>query len=349
MLFRSVGQSSGENFEVIKGISEEDVNNKINAKYDAELDALGQTTTEPAVQTVKPENISSKGSEFAKKLTNPYNDVEVTYKGKVYKNSEHAYQTWKSGEFNEAVYNEGNKYKNPGVPELRKYAKPRGNNTFEIMVDILTEKLKQHPELIQGINERGGLAYIEQSTHNVIGDKFWESTGQNKFIEALAQAYKNIQPTTQSTVQPTTKSEIYVEPELPNIDTESNVDKVLRESATPELTDKYLDDNFPPQKLDKLGSYIASYRLKYDSIKDEKGVVTKSAIQNNKLKDLSKSLLSNYSKFKTELTTSSNPRELWRKFLRDNMNDVLLLSGISIDQFEKYYNDTLSLEELNNC
>jgi hypothetical protein len=41
-----VGQSSGENYEVIKGVSKEDVNNKIIAKYNAELSALGGTTTE---------------------------------------------------------------------------------------------------------------------------------------------------------------------------------------------------------------------------------------------------------------------------------------------------------------
>jgi len=134
------------------------------------------------VKNVQGENITSKGSEFAKKLTNVGNLVGLAYKGKEYVNSEHAYQTWKSGEFNQAGYN-------------LKGGKVRGGkigDTFFIMTDILTEKLKQHPELVQGINERGGLDYLQKSTHNVIGDKFWESTGQNKFIEALIQAYKNI-------------------------------------------------------------------------------------------------------------------------------------------------------------
>lgn len=204
-LNRGYNPSTEEGLTKVKGMIKSDIDaavqNSVGKKMVFPEDGIGQEllrpatttiSTQPAVSVVKTENISSKGSEFAKKLTNPYNNVRVTFRGREYKNSEHAYQTWKSGEFNEAVYNEGNKYDEPGVPELRKFAKPRGENTYEIMVEILTEKLKQHPDLVQGINERGGLDYIQQSTHNVIGDKFWESTGQNKFIEALAQAYQTV-------------------------------------------------------------------------------------------------------------------------------------------------------------
>ena len=156
-----------------------------------------KATPQSSKQTskVKPENISSKGSEFAKKLTNPGNNLKVTYKGREFRNAEHAYQTYKSGEFDQKAYN-SKAFKPVG-------SKPANKNTnYQTMVEILKAKLEQHPELIEGINQRGGLPYIEQSTHNVTGDKFWESKGQNKFIEALADAYKSVvkqKPTSQQT------------------------------------------------------------------------------------------------------------------------------------------------------
>lgn len=131
------------------------------------------------------ENISSRGSEFAKKLTNPGNNLTVTYKGVTFRNAEHAYQTWKSGEFDSTAYNS-----NDFIPRGSRPANKQVN--FQIMVDILTEKLKQHPELIEGIKERGGYEYIISSTHNVRNDKYWESSGQNAFIKALAEAAINV-------------------------------------------------------------------------------------------------------------------------------------------------------------
>lgn len=131
------------------------------------------------------ENISSKGSELAKKLTNPGNNLTVKYKGKTFRNAEHAYQTWKSGTFDEKAFN-SSAFKPIG-------SKPANKNTnYQTMVDILTAKLQQHPSLITEIISRGGIDYIKNSTHNVTGDKFWESSGQNKFIEALSEAFYNV-------------------------------------------------------------------------------------------------------------------------------------------------------------
>lgn len=135
---------------------------------------------------VRGENISSNGSEFAKQLTNPGNNLTVTYKGKTFRNAEHAYQTWKSGEFDEDAYN-STAFKPIGSKPVNKHT------NFQTMVEILTAKLQQHPELVDGINQRGGILYLESSTHNVIGDKYWETkTGQNAFIKALIQAYNSV-------------------------------------------------------------------------------------------------------------------------------------------------------------
>jgi len=135
------------------------------------------------------ENISYSGSEFAKKLTNPGNNLAIKFRNVTFRNAEHAYQTWKSGEFDETAF-KSNEFKPKGSKKVNIKI------NYKLMVDILTEKLKQHPELIKGINDRGGLKYINASTHDVKGtDKFWETkSGKNKFIEALAEAYTNLQP-----------------------------------------------------------------------------------------------------------------------------------------------------------
>lgn len=131
----------------------------------------------------KGENISSKGSPLAKKLTNPGNNISVEYKGKTFRNAEHAYQTWKSGEFDEAAYN-STAFKPVGKKRVDK------NKNFDIMVDILTHKLQQHPELVEEVEKAGGLSYIRNSTHFVTGDVFWEKQGN--FIKALYQAAVNV-------------------------------------------------------------------------------------------------------------------------------------------------------------
>ena len=117
-------------------------------------------------------------------LTNPFNNMTVEFRGTKFDNAEHAYQTWKSGKFDQRGYDaHGGKVK--GTTDF--------SSNFQLMVDIITAKLQQHPELIQGIKDRGGEQYISNSTHDVVGDKYWETvTGQNKFIEALLQAYKNV-------------------------------------------------------------------------------------------------------------------------------------------------------------
>lgn len=133
------------------------------------------------------ENIASKRtSPFAKELTNVGNNLTVTYKGTTFRNAEHAYQTWKSGEFDITAFNST-------------AAKPKGSKkvntaeSFNIMKEILTAKLSQHPHLMEGINQRGGEDYLKNSVH-LVSDytSFWESEGDNGFIRALTEAYKQV-------------------------------------------------------------------------------------------------------------------------------------------------------------
>lgn len=160
------------------------IDQMVDFQREAEFNTLYAEAKEFTSKNTMGENISSKGSEFAKQLTNPGNTVSVTYKGTTFRNAEHAYQTWKSGEFDESAY-KSKAFKPVGSKKVNKAV------NFDIMVEILTAKLQQHPELIEGINERGGLDYILNSTHEVTGDKYWESSGENKFIEALVKAYNN--------------------------------------------------------------------------------------------------------------------------------------------------------------
>lgn len=150
---------------------------------------------QPVQQQVVGENISSKGSDFAKRLTNPFNNETVEFRGTKFDNAEHAYQTWKSGKFDQKGFGaHGRKVR--GTTDY--------NSNYQTMVEIITAKLQQHPDLIQGITERGGMAYLNASTHNVVGDGYWETSGQNKFMEALKEAYQKVQET-QKQVQETRK------------------------------------------------------------------------------------------------------------------------------------------------
>ena len=162
-----------------KFFKENSVENHTKTRFKNYVVSKSEKTSEIPVMG---ENISSKGSEFAQKLTNPGNNLKIEYKGRTFRNAEHAYQTHKSGEFDEVAY-KSKSFKPVG-------SKPADKATnYDTMVEILVAKLEQHPELINGIDQRGGLAYIKKSTHNVTGDKFWESKGENKFIQALGEAY----------------------------------------------------------------------------------------------------------------------------------------------------------------
>lgn len=62
------------------------------------------------------------------------------------------------------------------------------------MVRVIAAKLQQHPELIRGIDERGGAAFLEDCIHLVgVRNSRWEGRGvESRFIRCLITAYKQL-------------------------------------------------------------------------------------------------------------------------------------------------------------
>lgn len=122
-------------------------------------------------------NISSRSTDaFLASLTNPtelakrrgclnrsYPVVDKT--GKRWPDSEAAYKAFKTGDT------------------------PRDER---VMVRVIAAKLQQHPELTQGIDERGGVAFLEGCDHLVgVRGSRWEGRGTaSRFIRCLIAAYE---------------------------------------------------------------------------------------------------------------------------------------------------------------
>ena len=62
------------------------------------------------------------------------------------------------------------------------------------MVRIIALKLKQHPELVEGITARGGVAYLERCDHLVgVKGSRWEGRGkESRFIRCLIAAFETV-------------------------------------------------------------------------------------------------------------------------------------------------------------
>ena len=64
----------------------------------------------------------------------------------------------------------------------------------QVMVRIIAAKLRQHPELVEGVKERGGVAFLERCTHLVgVRHSRWEGYGrESRFIRCLIAAYEEV-------------------------------------------------------------------------------------------------------------------------------------------------------------
>lgn len=140
--------------------------------------------TQPVLKLKSGVEISSNVKGLAAALTNPTElakskgnltqSYPVEFRGKVYKDAESAYQSLKTT----ATFDDG------------------PNSTYNLMVDIISAKLTQHPRLIEEITKQGGSQWILSSTHQPTRkNTVWETGGQNWFIKALNDAYKSTQPT----------------------------------------------------------------------------------------------------------------------------------------------------------
>ena len=135
-----------------------------------------------SVAVAAPENIFSGGSSLARELTNVGNEFPITFRGADFVNSEHAYQTWKTGAFDPDGY----------AARGGKVDKPVRGDTFALMTEIIREKLTEYPDLVDDVRSRGGARWLLSCRHDVTGDAFWESAGKDGFIKALANAYMDV-------------------------------------------------------------------------------------------------------------------------------------------------------------
>jgi hypothetical protein len=152
-------------------------------------DNVGQWTKPPE----KTENsgpkvvVDSKQTGLERALTNPTHlnkkpndkDYPITYtnKGKTveYTNVEKAYQALKD--------------KTEGTTKPSKEKSPN----YALMVDLIATKLRTYPELVEGINEKGGIVYLNNIVHQPTPENtVWETGGQDWFVSALKDAYTRV-------------------------------------------------------------------------------------------------------------------------------------------------------------
>jgi len=86
-----------------------------------------------------------------------------------------------------------NKIKYPDAEQAYQVLKHKTNNRIMLMSLILNAKLKQHPELIQDIEDSGGDYFLKNCDHIVYNNSDWEGKGvESLFIRVLMNVYNNI-------------------------------------------------------------------------------------------------------------------------------------------------------------
>jgi len=154
------------------------------SKMESKGEEISSYSDNLAFALTNPTHTSPQGSEWKRNWTESQNKWRnylskgIEFEGKVYKDVEEAYQKNKS-----------------------KYSKTKDlfnkETTDDLMVKLLTIKLETYPKLVEGIDFKGGIEYLQNSTHQPTKqNSHWETGGDNAFIKSLIQAYKNIKEKT---------------------------------------------------------------------------------------------------------------------------------------------------------
>ena len=144
-------------------------------------------------QNVKGIEINSYQTGLGNDLTNvhyansqyPKSKYPIVPTNKDLKLTQAAKSKW--GESVEAWY-KSNNAQTKGIPEGEKGDK----YDFELMACLITDKLNQYPNLVQEINEKGGLAFLQKSTHTMGTGRWSSKNPKNMFMNSLIKAYKNV-------------------------------------------------------------------------------------------------------------------------------------------------------------
>lgn len=200
----------------------------------------------------------------------------------------------KWGESVEAWY-KSNNAQSKGIPEGVEGDK----YDFSLMVGLTSDKLNQYPELINQITERGGIEFLQKSTHNMGNGRWSSKNPKNMFIRSLTQAYSNV-----------SKGDIKVVNQQQNIKTlnTNQLDENINESNSE--INKYTRT----VKFDVQGNYGGSIADKIAILKENKNLFQESTGNNGKrnIKLLSNSFYSSLSKEDLQLTL----REIWERHNR---------------------------------
>ena len=110
-------------------------------------------------------------TELSKKKGNIEQDYSITYKEKDDISVEAAYQANK-------------------VDETKTKPNKSESANYNLMVELITEKLRTYPKLVNTITKLGGLEYLAKAVHQPRKQNtVWETGGKDQFIDALKEAY----------------------------------------------------------------------------------------------------------------------------------------------------------------